>query len=111
MSYSPFGFISRFYRVSSLVKIIFKKLEQDNLLSEFEISRLKCPVRSKELFNVNYPILIDFSEERSTIMKKRYYVQAFEFHSKKYFLTNDWYDKNRKLLEIWGENKLKIKSK
>ena len=67
---------------------------------------LQDEVYVKEKLNMNYPVLkkiineSNISEEQMVNGSVRYYVKPI----KSYLLCNDWYDKNKNMLDTWLEN-------
>ena len=69
-----------------------KKLLQDLCDKEY----------SKKEFNLSYAALLPSNdEELSGKLHARYYVEPVTILGKKYRICNDWYPRNKKLLEAW----------
>lgn len=98
--------ISDEIKIGKLVKNTFKKLFDHNKLSDKEIINLTDKQYSKSVFDVNFPILIEVDNgvEKSLQRKingignDRYYAYLF---NGKYFLCNDWYEKDREKFQQW----------
>ena len=91
-------------KIGKLVRDTFNRIFKDNLLSDNEIQNLMNVEYCKKIFDMNYPILkeinhsISLKEQRKINGYDRYYAKPFE---NKYLLCNDWYERNRKLFDIW----------
>lgn len=92
-------------KIGELVRQSFIKLSNDNILPDLMIKQLQNADYCKSTFNINYPVLklIDFSsnisEQRKINGRDRYW--ANPYYDNKYFICNDWYDKNRYFFDKW----------
>lgn len=98
-------------KVGELVKTHFNRLSQKSLLDQRDIERLMQAEYSKRTFNINYPVLKEYSQTsrmsdlRNVNGYPRYYANTYKFHGKQYLLCNDWYeDKNRSYFIAWLGN-------
>lgn len=91
-------------KIGKVAKDTFKKIFDYNLLPKEEIENLMNKEYSKKVFDMNYPILkeynpkLDFNEQRKVNGYDRYYAKIY---GEKYLLSNDWYERNRKLFDLW----------
>jgi len=93
-------------KIGKLVKNTFQQLFNSNQLSDSEIINLMDKEYSKSVFDVNFPILKEIDNDvKKSIQRKingvgndRYYVYLF---NDKYFLCNDWYERNRQKFQQW----------
>lgn len=81
------------------------KISKTNFVHLFESKEI-C----KESFNMNYPILVDISNDSIAQIKQKirplnsdvYYSKSFfDYNNRKYLVTNDWYIEKRELLMEW----------
>ena len=85
-------------RVVEIAKKYLRWIIQ-NLLNATDINSLKDKNYSKNIFNMNYPVL-------STSMiitngKKRYYVESISINGEALYLCSQWYDRNKEKLKKW----------
>lgn len=91
-------------KIGKIVQNTFHHLFKNNLLENNEISNLIDKDYSKNIFDMNFPILkkLDLNEDVKIQRKingyDRYYAKIF---GEKYLLCNDWYPRNKKLFEQW----------
>ena len=79
-------------KIGEYVRSAIKKMFADSMLSDFEIENLKDKEFSKNIFNLNYPALIDGNKSRKDGDYYRYYAEPFKKGNKKYYLCNHWFE-------------------
>jgi len=95
-------------KVGIIAKQDLKYLLELNKLPKYIIGNLQDLEYCKETFDVNFPVLlkikseVDISAQRKDHLGyTRYYATPLTIYDEKYFLTSEWYDKNRqKLIEF-----------
>lgn len=70
-------------------------------IPEEEVSRMTNKEYSKEVFNLNYPLLLDATgyEKRP----RRYYKKKVSTYGKEYFICSQWYESSREHYLNWLE--------
>lgn len=97
-------------KIGLYVRNIFRELELKDCLDSAILDRLCHEGYSKEIFNINYPVLVEFNENINIAYDLngvgRYYVsKIYNFKGKEYLLCSQWYeDRNRGFLEKWYNN-------
>jgi len=93
--------------IGKFVQVQFKKLIEENKLSDDIISNLLDSKYSKRKLNISYPILKELktdsniSEERKVNGYDRYYAKPI---IGKYLLCNNWYEHHRDDFMKWLES-------
>lgn len=84
-------------RVGRLANVVMRRI-LENLDSDEEVIDLLDADYSREAFGLNYPVLkiVDGQEHG-----QRYYANPVTICGVRYWLCNDWYDRNRGRLEGW----------
>ena len=85
-------------KVSQIVKEKLIPILQRENFSQDEIDHLMDVDFSRNIFRLSFPLLA-----LNIIDTKRYYKKTVTLHGKKYYLCNDWYEKNRNALLSWIE--------
>lgn len=94
-------------KIGVYVQNIFKELELENKLTQEVVNKLLDKDISKDLFNINFPVLKEDSGDKNDAFdekgRARYYLKkTYSFNKKEYLLCNHWYEKdNRVKLEEW----------
>lgn len=92
-------------KVGIIVQKDFKKLLESNVLSEYIIEKLQEHEYCKNIFDVNFTVLLkvqngtNISEQRKDHLgRDRYYATPITINGEKYFLSSQWYDRNKQKL-------------
>ncbi|MTI70074.1 MAG: DUF1413 domain-containing protein [Firmicutes bacterium] len=101
-------------KIGKMARILITKFLKNNIVSDEEIKLIKDDSYSKEVFNMNYPILKEVNNKSELDKKKRdekgysrYYSKVISVKGKKYILCSQWVEnQHRKSLEKWLESKL-----
>ena len=93
------------FKIGKKARSIFNDLESDNNLSFEQLDLLCREGYSKEIFDMNFPVLKEYYGDKDIANINnypRYYTtKIYTFNGKKYILSNDWYERNREKLETW----------
>ena len=87
--------------IGKLVREEFARLFNENRLHSEDIANLCCAKFSKDTLGLRYPTLVEMTDPQArydTAGHCRYYSQVF---GQKYWLCNDWYERNRKRFLDW----------
>ena len=93
--------------VGKIVQGEFLELLQSGAVSRKVIRKLESKEYSKNMFDINYPVLIKISsmnENRKGVDHtgvNRYYAKPIYIFDDLYLLTSQWYDKNKEKLIAW----------
>lgn len=85
-------------KIGQIVKNYLIPTLQSNQISAAEIKKLLDADYSKQVFDINYPLL---SKERIVKDYPRYYVNSILIDDITYYVCQEWYEKSRKKLETW----------
>ncbi|WP_419887585.1 hypothetical protein ACN6MT_19345 [Neobacillus niacini] len=94
-------------KIGALVRNEFDRLIRNNLLSGEMIQHLLDEKYSKLTFDVNYPILRKINTDQTTFDQRmingysRYWSTIYKINGQRYFICNDWYEKNRTKFINW----------
>ena len=89
-------------KVGQLVRFYLKPLLQTNKVSTYEIQKFQEASYSKEIFDINYPLL---SQERFDANGySRYYVYPINILGKQFYICSEWYEKSYEKLKKWLES-------
>lgn len=100
-------------KIGKIVQNIMRKILMEDIITEYEIDFMKKADYSKNIFNLNFPLLREIDEDididkqkEDTRGYKRYYKSPIYIKGKMYLLTSQWYEnQNREYLENWLNNK------
>ena len=87
-------------KIGQIARTVLRDLIESKDIKDPVITKLQDPVYSKDVLGVKYPVLV---AEGSAFDPNRYYAAPIEIKGKKFYLTNDWYEKNRDKLIDWIE--------
>lgn len=96
-------------KIGVVVRDTTKKLVQEDALAEDMVAMLCSKSYCKQTFDLNYPFLkrvekdVSLSEQRKINGYARYWANERTIHARKYFVCNDWYERNRVPLMRWVE--------
>jgi len=80
-------------KIGQFVKFYMRKLFEENLLSDQEITNLQSKEYSKKVFNQNFEVLRNISQGTTDKLgRNRYYTNEVFF--KNYHLTSQWFEYN-----------------
>ena len=89
-------------KVGIIVQNDFKNLLESNILSEYIIEKLQEHEYCKNIFDLNFAVLLkvqngtNISEQRKDHLgRDRYYATPITINGIKYFLSSQWYDRNK----------------
>lgn len=94
-------------KIGELVRKELARAIRNNLLNPEKVRVLQDARHCKNLFEINYPMLIKVTFERPLIDQRtvngyfRYWSKPVIIHNEKYFVCNDWYEKNRTKFMTW----------
>ena len=78
---------------NTVMREILEGFENDS-----EVGDLLSEEYSKEAFGLNYPLL---AKDGELFEKRRYYVSPLTICGARYYLCNNWFERNRAALEAW----------
>ena len=88
-------------KIGAFIRSTTHKLVQDDAITEEIVAMLCSKSYCKQTFDLNYPFLkrvenvISLSEQRKVNGYDRYWANEQTIHAGKYFVCNDWYERNR----------------
>lgn len=90
-------------KIGKLVRSSLVQLLESNKVSAAEIEQLQTKAYSKEIFNLNFPLLVQLDGEYD---KVRYYRDPIVINNVEYVLCSQWFNKDRELLINWIKDRL-----
>lgn len=90
-------------KIGKLVRSSLVQLLESNKVSAAEIEQLQTKAYSKEIFNLNFPLLVQLDGEYD---KVRYYRDPIVINNIEYVLCSQWFNKDRELLIHWIKERL-----
>lgn len=90
-------------KIGKLVRSSLVQLLESNKVSAAEIEQLQTKAYSKEIFNLNFPLLVQLDGEYD---KVRYYRDPIVINNIEYVLCSQWFNKDRELLINWIKERL-----
>lgn len=97
-------------KIAEIVRGELKNILVRNQVPMEKIVVMQTLKYSKQQFNLNFPLLKEVDESKDLYMQRldhkersRYYKDPLTIHGKRYFLTSQWYEYNRKFLLNWLE--------
>lgn len=94
-------------KIGIYVRNTLRQLSKKTYFSKSALSDMQSKQWSKETLSLNYPLLreyidgIDISQQIRDDSYGRYWKEIFEFSGKKYFVTSQWYERQRELFNKW----------
>ncbi|MCT2534770.1 hypothetical protein NC661_04475 [Aquibacillus koreensis] len=94
-------------KVGELVRNSMKKLAFSNQLPPDIVSTLCDERHSKEVFDINYAFLKKLNASKNLTDQRlingyaRYWAKPITINGDKYFMCNDWYDRNKTRFIKW----------
>lgn len=89
---------SPFIKIGQIVKNYLIPTLLSDKISSTEVQKLQDADYSKQTFDINYPLL---SKERIINGHARYYVSPLLIKGVKYYVCQEWFDRNYQKLETW----------
>lgn len=87
-------------RVGQIARTILKDVLKTKKLTDIAVINLQDKSYCRDILGVTVPVLV---EEGNAFDRGRYYASPVEIESKKFYVTNDWYDRHRDKLIDWIE--------
>jgi hypothetical protein len=78
-------------KIGTIVRTVLRKILESNELSENEILKMQTSDYSKEIFDIQYPLLLSV-EKTDGNRPSRYYANPLRIHGREYFLCSEWYE-------------------
>lgn len=94
-------------KVGIFVRSTMRDLLRRDQLTEKELKLLCTYEYSKQLLDLNYPFLVEIDQslhleqQRYVSGRPRYWTEMFESHHKKYYVCQEWFERNRSYFEQW----------
>ena len=94
-------------KVGAFVRNTTNKLIKEGAIVEEMVTMLCGKNYCKQIFDLNFPFLkrvekgISLSEQRKINGYDRYWAKEINIHAHKYFMCNDWYERNRVPFVKW----------
>lgn len=94
-------------KIGVFVRSTTNKLVQEDAIDEDLVAMLCSKNYCKQTFDLNFPFLkrlekgISLSEQRKVNGYDRYWANEVNIHTHKYFVCNDWYERNRVPFVKW----------
>lgn len=94
-------------KIGALVRLSLPKLIQGSIIDEQEILNLQNKDYSKEVFNINYPILKKYNNSLTSIENRRegdyprYYSLIVSYKGEEYLITSEWFSWNKSQFVLW----------
>lgn len=85
-------------KIGQIVKNYLIPTLLSDKISSTEVQKLQDADYSKQIFDINYPLL---SKERIINGRARYYVSPLLIKGVKYYVCQEWFDRNYQKLETW----------
>lgn len=103
-------------KIGAFVRSTTKKLVLEGAITEDMAAMLCSKNYCKQTFDLNFPYLkrvekeISLSDQRKINGYDRYWINEVNIHAYKYFVCNDWYERNRVPFVKWVEHIYKSKT-
>lgn len=84
--------------------------DKQHVFSQKELADMQSKEWSKEVLGINYPFIKQYTEgiDISVQIKEgsylRYWKEIFEYNGKKFFISSQWFDRDREKIEKWLKN-------
>ncbi|HBH13443.1 MAG TPA: hypothetical protein DDX29_10070 [Clostridiales bacterium] len=98
-------------KIGKYVRTAMRKISNSRYeFSLNELSAMQSKKWSKDELGLDYPMLKPYKEGVVTSEQikegsyRRYWKEIFEFNNKKFFVTSQWFDRNRENFENWFTN-------
>lgn len=94
-------------KIGILVRTTLAKLNQSRLLSPDKVALLLDSKYCKTTFDINYPLLVkvwqssSLTEQRKVNGYDRYWKDEIVIDQVRYFVCNDWYERNKPRFLRW----------
>jgi hypothetical protein len=103
--------------IGVISQTILRELSENNTLSSTEIEKLCNKEYSIATLGLHFPALVKYNNDdsvafvmsrRSHKKYRRYYKDVYIFNGQEYLLCNNWFERNRELLENWYHKIMKL---
>lgn len=97
-------------KVGQLVRTTMRKIISSNSLSDELVLLLQDSRYCKMMFDINYPFLkkvmigANQSQQRKINGYDRYWEEEISVNGERYFICNDWYERNRSKFIRWVDH-------
>lgn len=78
-------------KIGVIVRTVLRNIIENGEVSKEEIEQMQTAEYSKEVFDIQYPLLIKVSETDGR-SPKRYYSLPIKIYGEEYFLCSEWYE-------------------
>lgn len=95
---APSAAISSGVKVGVLARTVLKDILENGTVPNGEITDLQTKAYCKSVLGLNHPLLVT---DRNATNKGFYYAEALTIKGKKYYMCNDWYERQRNQLQAW----------
>lgn len=89
-------------KIGKFVQRKLKELANGNFITNEEVLKMKSKEKSKELFDIQYPLLVDMINDISPL---HYWKESININNKSYWVCCEWYENeknnDRKFFEKW----------
>ena len=85
-------------KVGTLAKTVLRRLLEAGAARPEEIEAFQTLPGSKAVFRLNFPLLVPLDGE---FPHSRYYTEPLTIRGKRYRMTSQWYEAQRKPLQSW----------
>lgn len=93
-------------KIGEYVKNAMLHLIKEDLIAEELLDDMQSAEWSKEVLNLNYPLLLELDPEKDVNEQRadkkgraRYWATPYLIHGVQYFICNDWYEKHTEYFE------------
>nr|WP_278678530.1 hypothetical protein [Clostridium paraputrificum] len=87
-------------KVGKFVRRTLTYLLENNKIDKNEIEKLKDKAYSKQVFNINYPLLVDI-KDKTKVDLYRYWKDIITSNNGKYYICSQWYEKDKSYFIDW----------
>lgn len=100
-------------KIGKFVRSRLKELSESGFeFSEEQLENMQSKSWSKKHLNLDYEMVRTYDETKELIDQvmenryRRYWNELFIFNDKKYFVTSQWFERNRRPFEVWFDSLL-----
>ena len=76
-------------KVGKIAQTVLRELLESGCVSEEEVRQMQTEVYSKQVFDLNYPLLVALENPRERV---RYYASPLTIRGKQYYLCSQWFE-------------------
>jgi hypothetical protein len=94
-------------KVGICVRSTMRELLRRDQVTEKELKLLCTYEYSKQILDLNYPFLVEIDQtlhleqQRYVNGRPRYWTEIFQTHNKKFYVCQEWFERNRSHFEHW----------